>query len=443
MPLFLNSSLQAALNLTDTWFIARISPVALAAIAAIHWIILGVILLSGGVAIAVQTFAAQSFGAGRYRRASAAAWNGAWAAVLIAPLLVALGWSGALWLPHIGLEPAVATLAVEYWWPRCAGAGLGLILWSANSFFNGTSQVRVTLLINLVVTASNALFNELLMFRLDWGIAGAAWATNLAQAVGIVLAFGWLLWSPRLRARYATHLTWRFRPRLVWPLVVIGLPIGLSISFDLLGLAAFQLIMTRVGIIEGAATQVVMMLTSIAFMPGIGLCMAGTTLVGQSIGAGSRLWAWRVGSRVILLSTLYMGGVGFLIALGGPVMVPWFAGDGPDAERLIALGCALLWIAACYQLFDGAQLGCSFCLRGAGDTRFLAVVLFVLVWTVYLPLTHWLTFAPGTGIVPWLGGLGAGAAGGWWAAVVYVGLLAVAYLWRWRSGRWMRRPTVR
>src|SRR5688572_11670910 len=61
LPLFLNSSIQAVLNLTDTWFIGRISSTAVAAIAAIHWLILGFLLFFGGVAMAVQTFAAQAF----------------------------------------------------------------------------------------------------------------------------------------------------------------------------------------------------------------------------------------------------------------------------------------------------------------------------------------------------------------------------------------------
>ena len=62
----------------------------------------------------------------------------------------------------------------------------------------------------------------------------------------------------------------------------------------------------------------------------------------------------------------------------------------------------------------------------------------VLIWTVYLPLTHWLTVPPGQGIVPALGGIGAGAAGGWWAAVIYVALLAGLTGWRWHSRRWMQ-----
>lgn len=438
LPLFLNSSLQAILNLTDTWFISRLSPVALAAAAAIHWLVLGIIVLAGGVAMAVQTFAAQAFGARRHRQASVALWSGVWCTLALSPLLMLAAWSGHWWLPRLGLDPEVTELAIAYWTPRLGGAVLGLLLWCALSFYNGISLVRVTLLVNLVVSVTNAVFNEWFMFGLGWGMAGSAWGTNAAQGVGVMLAFGILLGSRGLQARYATRHTWRLGRRRIRAVIGIGLGIGMMVSFDLLGMAMFQLIMTRHGILDGAATQIVMMLTSVSFMPAIGLCMAGTTLVGQSIGAGQLDWAWKLGNRVMWLATGYMGGVGLLLALAGPWLVPWFAGDGPDAGTLISLGCTLLWIAACYQLLDGMQLGCNFCLRGAGDTRFLAKAMIVLIWTVYLPLTHWLTFPAGQGIVPALGGLGAGAAGGWWAAVIYVTLLAALTLWRWRSRRWMR-----
>ncbi len=438
LPLFLNSSLQAILNLTDTWFISRLSPVALAAAAAIHWLVLGLIVLAGGVAMAVQTFAAQAFGARRHRQASVALWSGVWCTLGLSPLLLLVAWSGHAWLPRLGLDPEVTDYAIAYWTPRLGGAVLGLLLWCALSFYNGVALVRVTLIVNLVVSVANAAFNEWFMFGLGWGMAGSAWGTNAAQGVGVLLAFGILLGSRGLRARYATHQTWRLGWQRMRSLIGVGLGIGLMVSFDLLGMAMFQLIMTRHGILDGAATQVVMMLTSISFMPAIGLCMAGTTLVGQSIGAGQLDWAWTLGNRVMWLAVGYMGGVGLLLALAGPWLVPLFAGDGPEAATLISLGCTLLWIAAAYQLADGMQLGCNFCLRGAGDTRFLAKAMIVLIWTVYLPLTHWLTFPAGEGIVPALGGLGAGAAGGWWAAVIYVTLLAALTLWRWRSRRWMQ-----
>ena len=88
-----------------------------------------------------------------------------------------------------------------------------MLLWSTQSFFNGVSRVRTTLVINLMVAATNAIFNELLMFRLDMGMAGAAWATNLAQLIGIGVALWLMSTSASMRVAFSSHLTWRPRPR--------------------------------------------------------------------------------------------------------------------------------------------------------------------------------------------------------------------------------------
>src|SRR6476646_6489231 len=93
------------------------------------------------------------------------------------------------------------------------------------------------------------------------------------------------------------------------------------------------------GTTDGAATQMVVVLTSLAYMPGFGIASAGTTLVGQSIGAGARGWAMRVGNRTILLAALYMGGIGVVIALAGPWLLPFFTGaHDADAVAAVALG---------------------------------------------------------------------------------------------------------
>ena len=63
---------------------------------------------------------------------------------------------------------------------------------------------------------------------------------------------------------------------------------GLLSAADILGFALFQLMQVRLGTVDGASTQIVMMLTSFCYMPAVGIAMAGTTLVGQAIGAGTR-----------------------------------------------------------------------------------------------------------------------------------------------------------
>ena len=63
LPLMANSAVQIVLNLTDMWFIGHISTKALAAVGAVQWLVLVVVLVLGGVVAAVQTVVAQSQGA--------------------------------------------------------------------------------------------------------------------------------------------------------------------------------------------------------------------------------------------------------------------------------------------------------------------------------------------------------------------------------------------
>ena len=68
LPLMVNSSLQAVINLTDTWFVAHISTTAMAGMASIFWLVFCLVMLFGGVGLAVQTFVAQYEGSGRHWR---------------------------------------------------------------------------------------------------------------------------------------------------------------------------------------------------------------------------------------------------------------------------------------------------------------------------------------------------------------------------------------
>lgn len=438
LPLMANSAVQIVLNLTDMWFMGRISTKALAAVGAVQWLIVVAVLLLGGAGLAVQTLVAQSFGARRFSRASQALWTALWAMVCAAPLFILVGAARHLILAPFGFDPQIEHLAAAFWFPRMGGAFVGAALWATFGFFNGVGRPRVTLLITIITTVTNALLNQAFIFGLGWGIAGSAWATNVAQLVGLVCAVGLFLQAD-YRRRYRSHLTWRpRRPRLIQQLQ-LGVPMGLSPAADLMAFAMFQMMQTRLGTAGGAATQMVVILTSIAYMPGFGIASAGTTLVGQSIGAGARDWALRVGSRVILLAALYMGAIGVLIALGGRWVLPFFTGaHDADAATAVALGTRLLWLAAGYQFFDGLNLGSSMCLRGAGDVRVPAALVLPVALLLFAPLAHAFTFPPGGGWVSFLPQFGWGAVGGWVAVLIYVMVLGTTLFLRWRSRAWQR-----
>jgi MATE family multidrug resistance protein len=438
LPLMLNSGVQSVISLTDTWFVGHISTTAMAGIGAIYWIVLFFVMAVGGIGLAVQTFVAQAEGSGRRWRAGHAVWVALWGAGLTLPLFVLLGWAGRFILSPFGLDPDVQEQALAFWQPRMYGAPLGVALWAVLGFFNGISRPRVTVATTALVALINAVLNWLFIFELDWGIAGSAWATNASMLSGVLFA-AFLLLRDDLRRDYRTHLTWRPDAKSLWRQYRLGLPMGVMYAADLFGLALFQLMQVRIGEVDGAASQIVLMLTSLAYLPGIGIALAGTTLVGQSIGAGDRAWARRLGNRIIVLAMGFMGTLGVLLALAGPWLVPSFVnGADPQAADVVQLAVVLLWVAAGYQVFDGLNLGAGFSLRGAGDVRVPALLFLGLSWCVFVPLAYMLTFKPGQG---WFDGppqLGLEAVGGWLAMLIYVLLLGSALYLRWRSTAWQR-----
>ncbi len=314
LPLMVNSSLQAVISLTDTWFVGHISTTAMAGMAAIFWLVFFFVMLLGGVGLAVQTFVAQAEGSRRRWRASHSTWVALWGAVLTLPLFAGLAWLGGLLLDPFGLDPQVQRHALDYWGPRMLGAPIGVMLWAVLGFFNGISRPRITVMTTALVGVVNVVLNQVFIFELDWGIAGAAWATNASMLCGVAFALGVFL-RHDLRHTYKTHITWRPDAANLWREFKLGLPMGAMYAADLFGMALFSLMQVRLGQVDGATTQIVVMLTSIAYMPGVGLALAGTTLVGQAIGAGDHDWARRLGNAVIAVTMGYMGAVGVVLAV--------------------------------------------------------------------------------------------------------------------------------
>ena len=435
-PFMLNSAVQAVLNATDTWFVGRLSPAATSGMGAVYWPVLVLIWLFGGAGLSVQTLVAHSYGARRYARASQATWTALWASLFTVPVFAMLAFSGPVIFSPFGIPPATAQLAMDYWFPRMLCAPLAIALLSVLGFFNGVGRPTITLRITVAVAVLNALLNEVFIFGLGLGVAGSAWATGVAQLAGVGAGLVCFL-SGHTRQRYRSGLTHRLKLHALLEQLKLGFPMGLLIAADILGFALFQLMQVRLGNVDGASTQIVMMLTSFCYMPAVGIAMAGTTLVGQAIGAKSLDWAFKLGNGIIAIAVTYMGLIGIMVAAAGRWLMPWFTNAAdPEAAQVAAKGCVLLWIAAGYQLFDGLNIASGACLRGAGDVRLPSIMVLALSWTLFVPLAHALSFQPGAGWVHWLPQYGLGSVGGWIAALVYVCCLGLMLFLRWRSGAW-------
>ncbi len=438
-PLFVQFGVQAVMNVTDTWFVGRLGANAVAGMNAVNFSSFTLLLLFGGCAMAVQTVVAQRYGAGRNARAGQAAWHGLYAALLTVPLGLGVALSGPSIFSFFALPGEVVVAASDYWLPRMAGAGAVVAMWALGNFFNGIGRTRISLWGAVLSALVNVALNWLLILELGWGMYGAGLATALATGVALVFYAAVFLSRP-FREKFATTRTWRINWPMLGSIFALGIPLGVHTMFDVGAFALFQLMVGKLGAVPGAATQIAMILTSLGFLPVAGLNFAAASLVGQSIGAGDKDWAARVGSACVKLAFIYMAFWAVLFATAGEPLSSIFVESGdPDARAVVELAGTLLFIAAGYQLFDALNLGCLGCLRGAGDVVVPTMALLVLAWCVFVPLSHMLIFAPGEGWVDFLPQYGLGAKGGWIAAFAHITLLGSFLLLRWRSGAWRKR----
>ena len=191
--------------------------------------------------------------------------------------------------------------------------------------------------------------------------------------------------------------------------LVIGTPIGLQMVAEFGVFSLVNLLMGRLSPESLAAHQVAITIASATFMVPVGIGAAASVRVGQAIGDGdaarTRLAGWSgltIGMLVMLVSAAV-----FLFA---PRLVARLV---TDQVEVMEAAVPLLFVAAVFQLSDGAQAVMAGALRGAGDTR---VALFANLAGHYglgLPLGILLTFV-----------LGMGATGLWWG--LSLGLSAVA-----------------
>jgi multidrug resistance protein, MATE family len=190
-------------------------------------------------------------------------------------------------------------------------------------------------------------------------------------------------------------------------------------------------VMADLGTAPLAAFMAVMQVNSMAFMPAFALASAGAILVGQAIGAGRRDEAPRLVTVTFGVAAAWQGVVALAVVLAPALALRPFARDAASADAFVAAAGPILAVSVAWQLFDAAATTLAEALRAAGDTT--AVLLARLA-------AGWLVFVPGSWLAVNRFGAGPTAASGW--LVVYLALLALVLLLRFRSGAWRRITLV-
>ena len=343
------------------------------------------------------------------------------ALVMGLPILIVLFVFGPALLPFVNGDPAVIAESVPYFQARLCGVFAVGMNFAFRGYWNGVSMSRIYLQVLLIMHAVNVLLNYVLIFGAlgipPLGTLGAGIGSTLATYIGTA-EYIFLGFKHARRARFlraipgaATMLT----------MVRLALPSALQQFMFAAGITALFWIIGQVGTAEVAASNVLVNLLLVAFLPGMGLGLAAASLVGQALGRGDGDQARRWGWDVVKLAGLVMAALGLPALLVPDVLLAGFIHD----PAVVAIARRPLQLLGAAMAIDAVGLVLMNALLGAGAARQVMVVTVSLQWLVGLPLT-WL-FGPY---------LGFGLLGIWGCQFGYRALQAAVLCHLWQRGRW-------
>ena len=429
-PSILGNLSYSLVGMAQTKFIAELGAEGLAAAGAGQrmFFAMGAILMA--VSVGTTALVARAWGAEDYREASRVTMA---SLVLGSVIALVVGILGVIFSTPIaslfGLNPVALEMASDNirWLATFNVAfALNFILSAA---LRASGDAWTPLWISIAVNVINLPLMYIFIFghygAPAMGVAGTAVAAGLAFSVGggIMLVM-WL--KQKFRVKHVSSGWWR-RERLR-QLLHIGYPTVLEQAVIQAGFLVFLMIIGNYyGTEAFAAYSIGVNILAICMTVGFGFSIAGSTLVGQNLGANDPDAAMRSGWRAVSYAILSMGSLSALILMFAQEIASFFIGDEPETVRLTVqfmyiLGAMLPLLAVDFTI-GGA-------LRGAGDTRFPLVATILGLLLMRCGLAAIATYM-GLDVVYV------------YAAIIgdYV-LKGCLLLWRFHSGRWKKAVTI-
>ena len=302
---------------------------------------------------------------------------------------------------------------------------------SINAAQRGSGNTRISMTTNMTANIVNCIFNALLINGLFFfpklGVTGAAIATLLGNIVSCAMS----IYSVSRRGRFLhlkLSMLFRFKLKTIGLIAKISSSAAVEQVFMRFGFFMTAKMVAELSTPDFATHTICMSIVNLSFCFGDGLGVASASLVGQNLGKKRPDYsiiygkcAQRIGLCVaVLLMALF--------TFGGTMLINLFMSEGEEhAAFIMEKGVILLGLLAIITPAQISQVIFSGCVRGAGDTRYAAIVSLICIAIVRPSLTYVMCYPLGLAVV-----------GAWMAMVIdqYMRLIFMAF--RFSSGKWTR-----
>jgi len=411
-------------------FLSWYSPEAIAAATPAGLLNFTIMCLFIGIASYVSAFVAQYYGAGRYHRIGPALWQGMYVSLIGGLILLSfLPFAGPIF-GFVGHDPLVQRYEIEYFRILCLGGAPVIASSAISGFFAGRGRPWPVMWVNSSSTGVNLILDYALIFGKwgfpEMGIRGAGIATVLSGLFAFLVYLA-LVSTRGNNKTYHTLKGWRPEKELFFRLMRFGFPSGVQFFLDMAGFAVFILLVGRLGTTSLAASNIALNINTLAFMPMIGAGIAVSVLVGQYLGRDRPDLAQISVSSGFHMTFIYMTSIAAAYVLIPGLFLTPFAvrADPENFAEIYRLAVILLRFIAVYSVFDTMTIIYASAIKGAGDTRFVMLMIMVLSAFVLVIPTYLVVVVLEYGLMA-----------SWIFATAYIIILSFAFYFRFLGGKW-------
>ncbi len=382
-PTIVSFGAQTFVRFADFAMVGGLGPDALAAVGLggqVYWLVQSLVNLAP---MGLAAILARAWGAGDRDEADLVLRQSLLlgAVMGVAIMLAGLPFADAM-IRIYGVDESVVRLGGGYVFWLLAGTLPFSLSFVFGAALRAAGDVHTPLWVGIATNVLNVAFNWVLIHghlgAPAFGVAGAGMASSLSMVFQSALF--WWMWR---RHRLVIEPTGSgFAPdwRMLRRISVIGYPAAIEQGLFQVGLLGFQRIMSLYGTAAIAAYNVGAQILSFSFIPGIGFATAAGTLVGQHLGDGAPDEAARSGWRANLGAMLSMSVMGGLVIAFAEPLARLFTDDA----EVVALTVDFIWILGLVQPLMAIEFALGGALRGAGDTLFPMITIFVGLFVVRL-----------------------------------------------------------
>ncbi|MCF3649728.1 MATE family efflux transporter [Synoicihabitans lomoniglobus] len=396
VPMVLEMVMESIFSLADVFWVSRLGPQAIATVGLTESIMTLVYAVAIGMSFAAGAIVSRRIGEKSPARASQAAGQiillGTAAAAIIGGMFAI---NAAALLRFMGAEADVIREGTSYAAIMFGGNVTVFLIFLINAIFRGAGDAALAMRTLILANGINLVLDPCLIFGWgpfpELGLPGAAIATNVGRGIGIIYQLTHLVrGNDHLKLRWAD-----LRPRpdsCVTILRTSGNGIAQLMISMTSWLGLFK-ILAVFGSGAVASYTIAMRIMIFALMPAWGLSNAGSTLVGQNLGAGKPERAERAVRIAMRYNVIFLGTVGLLFIVFARPIIAQFTTDAD----VFALGVRALWIISLGFPIYAAGMCLEGTFNGAGDTRTPTRLNFFTQWLFQVPLAWLLAHVGGLG----------------------------------------------